>query len=377
MNRNTFFAAAISGFALQTTLFAGSGSCTPFLDSQTTTEANMATISHTARQNRPIQLGTSGGSTVDLANGYCCSGTLGALVKDSKGTLYILSNTHVFAGDSAPGGNGKISAKGDPINQPGYVDINCQNKTGDYVATLEKWIPLVANGISSVDAAIAKTSTNMVNSLGKILQIGTISSTPRAAFVGQRVKKSGRTSGLTTGQVAALNATISVQYPNECAGRTFTTTFRNQILVTPGRFLQGGDSGSLLVENVARNPRPIGLLFAGSSTVAVANPIQQVLSALQVTMVGITTPVAKPTIFEKSTSDSFALVARAQAKHGDRLLQMPGVCGHAVGVSQNNPKTHVVLLLVTESTDDLLAQLPQQLDGVPVEVLEVGTITAY
>lgn len=377
MKINTLFTTTICGFALQASLFATAPTCVPFLDNEVSSQNELARVSHTTRQTRPIQLGTSGGSTVDLANGYCCSGTLGSLVKDSNGTLYILSNTHVFAGDSAAGGNGKISAKGDPINQPGYVDINCQNRTGDYVATLERWIPLVANGTSSVDAAIAKTSTNMVNSLGTILEIGTISSTPRTAFVGQRVKKSGRTSGLTTGQVAALNATITVQYPNECAGRTFTTTFKNQILVTPGRFLKSGDSGSLLVENIAKNPRPIGLLFAGSSTVAVANPIQKVLSALQVSMVGIATPAAKFTNFEKTTSDAFAQVARTQAKRGDMLLQMPGVCGHALGVSKNSSTTPVLLVLVAEATGDLLAQIPQQLDGIPVEILEVGNITAY
>ena len=52
------------------------------------------------------------------------------------------------------------------------------------------------------------------------------------------------------------------------------------------RFLAGGDSGSLMVEDVATNPRAVGLLFAGSSTTAIANPISQVLSFLGATMVG-------------------------------------------------------------------------------------------
>ena len=41
-----------------------------------------------------------------------------------------------------------------------------------------------------------------------------------------------------------------------------------------------------MVENVATNPRAIGLLFAGSSTDAIANPINQVPSFLGATMVG-------------------------------------------------------------------------------------------
>src|SRR5688572_31965589 len=38
------------------------------------------TVNHKVRQERPIQLGTSGGNATDIANGFCCSGTLGALV---------------------------------------------------------------------------------------------------------------------------------------------------------------------------------------------------------------------------------------------------------------------------------------------------------
>ena len=39
-------------------------------------------VSHTAKQTPPIQLGTSGGWRYDLANGYCCGGTLGLLGQD-------------------------------------------------------------------------------------------------------------------------------------------------------------------------------------------------------------------------------------------------------------------------------------------------------
>ena len=52
------------------------------------------------------------------------------------------------------------------------------------------------------------------------------------------------------------------------------------------RFLNSGDSGSLMVEDVATNPHAVGLLFAGSSSTAIANPIGQVLSYLGATMVG-------------------------------------------------------------------------------------------
>ena len=71
----------------------------------------------------------------------------------------------------------------------------------------------------------------MVRTDGAILEIGTISASTVAASIGQAVKKSGRTTGLTRSTVSGLNATISVQYENECAGgAAFTKTFTGQIV---------------------------------------------------------------------------------------------------------------------------------------------------
>ena len=81
-------------------------------------------VSHTAKQTPPIQLGTSGGWGYDLANGYCCGGTLGSLVQIG-GTQYILSNYHVFESDIVGGGNSRVATTGDPIIQPGLIDVGC------------------------------------------------------------------------------------------------------------------------------------------------------------------------------------------------------------------------------------------------------------
>ena len=341
-------------------------------------QGHAAQNNHKARQTRPIQLGVSGGSVVDKVHNACCSGTLGSLVRDKAGNLYILSNTHVLAGDSAIGNNKKVSAKGDPINQPGYIDVNCSQNTADYVAILSNWISIVPNGVTSVDAAIAQIDTHMVDTSGSILEIGKISSTPVAAFVGQKVKKSGRTSGLTRGAVTGLHATITVGYTDECGGNEFDSTFHDQILVGPGAFLKGGDSGSLMVEDVAVNPRPVGLLFAGSDTVAVANPIQDVLDALDISFVGIKTADSKPkAAFFTKISSNTAKVKAIKDKHSEMLLQIDGVVGHAVGVSKDDSTTHTILVLVESLTDEVRNLVPNQLDGVSVEVLEVGKIKAF
>jgi len=241
--------------------------------------------SHTAVQTPPIQLGTSGGWSKDLANGFCCGGTLGSLVQIGS-TQYILSNYHVFESDIVPGGNNTVATTGDPIIQPGLIDVNCNVNGAQTVATLVKKSSLPN---SNVDCSIGKVVAGQVASNGSILEIGTISRNTLGASIGQAVKKSGRTTGLSRSSIAGLNATISVTYDNECAGSTaFTKTFTGQIVIgnKASRFLNSGDSGSLMVEDVATNPRAVGLLYAGSSTDAIANPINQVLSFLGATMVG-------------------------------------------------------------------------------------------
>lgn len=243
-------------------------------------------VSHTAKQTPPIQLGTSGGWRYDLANGYCCGGTLGSLI-NVGGQQRILSNYHVFEADIVSGGNGRVATTGDYIIQPGLIDVNCNAASAQNVATLVKTSSLPS---SNVDASSATVISGMVSSTGAILEIGTLSASTIAASVGQLVKKSGRTTGLTRSSVSGLNATISVSYENECAGGTaFTKTFTGQILITNTRskFLGGGDSGSLMVQDVTTNPKAVGLLFAGSTSIAVANPINEVLTFFGATMVGI------------------------------------------------------------------------------------------
>jgi hypothetical protein len=93
--------------------------------------------------------------------------------------------------------------------------------------------------------------------------------------------KYGRTTGLTKGSVYAVNATINVGYGSGVA------VFKEQIIITPGKFSAGGDSGSLIVVQRGANARrPIGLLFAGSSMFTVANPIGAVLTRFGVTIDG-------------------------------------------------------------------------------------------
>ena len=241
-------------------------------------------MGNTEEETPPISLGTSGGWAYDLAHRFCCGGTLGALVQIG-GAPYILSAGHVFEGDTALGTNRKIVQTGDPIIQPGLVDEQCNRFLAQSVGILVRKRALAT---SNTDCAIASVIGGMVRTDGAILGIGTISHDTAAAALNQAVQKSGRTTGLTHSHVSGLNATVTVVFTRECRGPTYQKTFRGQIVVSnpSQQFLQSGDSGSLLVEDVSPNPRAIGLLFAGNKSSAFANPIDQVLNFLGASMVG-------------------------------------------------------------------------------------------
>jgi hypothetical protein len=242
-------------------------------------------VSHKAKQTPPIQLGTSGGWRSDLANGFCCGGTLGALIQVGS-QQRILSNYHVFEADIVNGGNGTTAQTGNFIIQPGLLDVGCNANNAQNVATLVKSSSLPG---SNVDCSSATIIAGMVRTDGAILELGVPSSSTVGASLSQAVKKSGRTTGLTRSTIGGLNATIQVAYDNECAGgQAFVKTFTGQILVNNNgsKFLGGGDSGSVMFEDVTNSPRAVGLLFAGSTSLAVANPIGQVLNFFGATMVG-------------------------------------------------------------------------------------------
>ena len=122
-----------------------------------------------------------------------------------------------------------------------------------------------------VDAAVARP-INDEDVLDEILNIGEISGTAEATL-GMAVRKSGRTTGYTTGTINTIEATVSVNYgPGQVA------TFENQLVAGP--MSEGGDSGSLIVD--ANSQQAVGLLFAGSTQSTIFSPIQAVLDCLDV-----------------------------------------------------------------------------------------------
>jgi len=212
---------------------------------------------------RPVPLGVSTGHP-DIT-----AGTIGARVR-SGANVFVLSNNHVYA-------NQNLASIGDSVLQPGAIDGGSET---DAIGTLADFEPInFSGGDNHIDAAIASTTTAMVQNVTFSGYKPT--STLAEAILGLDVKKEGRTTGVTIGQISEVNVTVNVCY----AGSPICTKvarFVNQFAVGGGGFSAGGDSGSLIVTSSTNNP--VGLLFAGSSTRTIGNRIQAVLSILGVTI---------------------------------------------------------------------------------------------
>lgn len=212
------------------------------------------------------------------------AGTLGGVVRVG-GRRVVLSNNHVFA-------NSNAARIGDPILQPGPADSGTRD---DAIATLERFVeirfddsmaggwslarwlrrlaerlglrPAAAPPRNFVDAAIAKPIRDDFV-MDSILELDRTPGIAEAG-VGTPVRKSGRTTGVTEGKILATDATVEVDYDR------YIATFTDQLVAGP--MSQGGDSGSLLLDDAGR---AVGLLFAGSDKTTVFNRAARVMEAL-------------------------------------------------------------------------------------------------
>ena len=227
---------------------------------------------------RPVSMGVSTGNV----NGTF-AGTLGVRVFRSgmSDTVGSITNNHV----AAAADTSLCPAQLNPAHAPAFGVEQCQPGRLDADGTcvdppigeLVQAIPILMGGQfeNTVDAAFVSRSRTLVEKT--ILAIGTPSPTVHAPAVNLKVRKSGRTTGLTLGTIQTINATVNVRY-----GACGVAKFIGQISITPGTFSAAGDSGALILGGTDRAGRrkPVGLLVAGSSTITVANRISDVLGAL-------------------------------------------------------------------------------------------------
>ncbi|MDI7246229.1 MAG: hypothetical protein QME92_01975 [Bacillota bacterium] len=235
------------------------------------------------------------------------AGTMGAVVWDRRTREpLILSCNHVLA-NATSGRDGRAKV-GDPIVQPGAADGGTVER--DQIGVLERFVPIRMSGrvpacmasrvaervfnnwlritgaparvemvtvyfplaVNTVDAALARPLHPESIEPG-ILELGELLGTAEPEL-GMPVRKSGRTTGVTAGEITSVDTTVSVVY----SGNT-TATFKDQIMT--GVMADGGDSGSVLVDE---NMRAVGLLFAGSDKSTLYNKMTSVMDAVGVTL---------------------------------------------------------------------------------------------
>ena len=349
-------------------------------------------------QSTPVELGSSGSNAHDFVNNgktiTCCGGTLGSLVSRG-GVQYILSDNHILARSDA-------ATVGDAIVQPGLIDTpTCTTAGTTTVANLTQFSNLQATPSLNLDAAIAQVIAGKVDPAGKIIYLGAtvdsngvpVADAPQggtglaasSVAVGRPVAKSGRSTGLTCSTVEATNITTSVDYTVNCdgTGTKFTVSYTNQIGVIGGDFSGQGDSGSLIVTQDTATP--VALLYAGSNTDTVGNPVADVLNFFKSgsnaatfvgggahAVMGCTLPTAPQSA--KTVVPSFVsteVIQRAAATrdlHAPELLAYPEVQAVGVGQSYDNPKEAAILFFVTQG--ESRTNLPAQVDGVRTRVVE-------
>jgi hypothetical protein len=331
---------------------------------------------------RNQHFGVSGGNVNDITTRFCCSGTLGSLITDGT-TRYILSNNHVLA-------RGDKAVAGEDVSQPGLIDNNCAVAT--VVADFTGAAPLGSN----VDAAVAQLRTGQMDATGFIEDIGVPSSTVVNPSVGLGVAKSGRTTGFTTGTIASINTSVSVQYQANCgSGKKFTVAYTNQVVINSSTFSAGGDSGSLIVTNNASH-NPVALLFAGSSTTTIGNPIGLVLTRLGTALgrtfsfVGSGGAAPTPQGGQAGGRQPFVpgleglmpqlpqqAADRASAileNHRANLMFQPGVIGVGVGLGRTDSEAAIVVYVNKNAGNKPI--LPDDLEGIPVTVILTDEFTA-
>jgi endonuclease G, mitochondrial len=243
---------------------------------------NLTTAQVRRRRMDPVQPGISVGHPTVQA------GTVGGIVFDMvNGTPYILSNWHVLHGPA-----GKV---GDVVVQPGPEDD--ANISANGVGRLVR----SHLGLSG-DCAVASIEGRGIDL--RLLEMGVVPRRIAEPSEGDRVVKSGRTTGVTFGKVDRVGVIVPMNY----GGGVVQQVGGFEIIPNPdkpptgGEISDFGDSGALWMIDTDGPDRDVvvGLQFAGEinpqplAELAVACSIRTVCEKLQVTFTPPSVPQGVP-----------------------------------------------------------------------------------
>jgi hypothetical protein len=259
------------------------------------------------------------------------AGTLGMVTYDNK----ILTNAHVIAHN--PDTASPLSV-GTPVIQPGSYDggLTLANRVGLLAAS----IPITFNrlratnyadaAVATIDPAVTRLSGMQFSEDGNYQVSG--STTVNA---GDTVRKSGRTTGVTTSTVYLTNASVQVYYTS-----SKWAYFTDQVIVNQP-FIQAGDSGSC----VDKGGSFVGLAFAASDTYAIVCKASHIIDGLGISVSSPTPDFslsASPpsqTVAPGSSTSYTITITPSGGFNGEVDLSMSGLPSGATGSFSPNPAT--------------------------------------
>jgi len=359
---------------------------------------------HRAQYTDDIPLGTSVGPYNE-----CSTGTAGALVQNSGG-VYVLSNNHVLASTNTQAIGASLTHVGvyQVYENTGSCDETQTTIWGELenfesIYTHRRWRRAQRNP-NTVDGAIGLIDisqceggpTGCWDPNGSVLDVGVIDPNIEDAYVGLQVQKGGRTTGHTTGTITAVDVDSFINYGTQTSPVYGYFTGQIEIVSNDNDvFSDSGDSGSLIATNPGNgsDPQPVGLLFAGGGGSTLANPIRDVLSALNVEMFGCGAGDdcgGSSSSFNASSAsagdavdaaavrafgrkpEKFDTARAAKRKNKEKFVRGGEV--HGMGIGMNASGEAVIRVYVKKGKG---ANIPSQIDGVDVQIVERDAFMAY
>lgn len=195
---------------------------------------------------RPVVIGSS------IGHYHVTAGTLGLIaVHTASARSVMLSNNHVLANESR-------AKTGDPILQPGGLDGG--TLPGSRIGSLLDEIPLRGDKVNLSDAAIARIARGVEVEPTMIRGLGRLAGARQAPVEpGMRVRKAGRTTGISHGTVSAIEVDdLVVEFESGALRFDAAIEIEGEGDLP---FSAGGDSGSAIVDD---SNEVCALLFAGT-----------------------------------------------------------------------------------------------------------------
>jgi hypothetical protein len=206
------------------------------------------------------------GNSIVVNDDRLSSCTLGFVACDrARKQLVFVTNSHcAVGGDSCPG----TAPIGTSVLHPG--------SRGPEIGRVSAHAPPDCGRTNRVDATAVDTDGYRVTF--EVRDVGFPALEPGTVLPGDRVQKSGATTGRTFAEIVSVNQTVGIR--NDCCG-SFLFVDQIDVLATGDVFALPGDSGSAVLTR-ARLPVVVGLLFAVDDTGrrGSVNPIAAVFEAL-------------------------------------------------------------------------------------------------